>query len=321
MAVGDFPSQVQTYQAPAVEGDFASANPRASVLAGAEALVAGPNGVTVGRFAWVDTTGQLASNNSPYGGAPDGFVHREQQALITTFLASSGLLVPQGFMVTLHQEGDFWVKHTGTIVATKGMKAYANLATGAIAFAATGAPPSSGSGSASSIAAGAGSVTASIAIVAPNNGPDYGVMTVTAVGSGSLPVGAVLSGTGVQTGTAITAQLTGSAGGIGTYQVSIPQTTASTTVTAAFGTLTVGGTVAGVFEVGGALSGTNVVAGTTVTALGTGTGGAGTYIVNNNTVVSSTAISSTTFVETKYICASAQVQPNTLGRMSSWPLG
>jgi len=56
-------------------------------------------------------------------------------------------------------------------------------------------------------------------------------MTVTAVGSGTLAVGLVLTGTGVTAGTTITAQLTGTAGSTGTYTVSASQTTSSTTIT------------------------------------------------------------------------------------------
>lgn len=67
------------------------------------------------------------------------------------------------------------------------------------------------------------SVTASIAAT---------TMTVTAVGSGTLYPGANLMGTGVKTGTIIVSQLSGTTGGIGTYQVSLSQTVASTTVTA-----------------------------------------------------------------------------------------
>ncbi|MCV5473623.1 hypothetical protein OFN43_32725, partial [Escherichia coli] len=48
-----FQSVINQQQAPGVEGDFASANPKASLLAGEGALVAGANGVVVGRFAWV----------------------------------------------------------------------------------------------------------------------------------------------------------------------------------------------------------------------------------------------------------------------------
>jgi hypothetical protein len=45
-------------------------------------------------------------------------------------------------------------------------------------------------------------------------------------------------------------------------------------------TLTVGGTVNGTFAVGQLISGPNVTTGTYITALGTGTGGAGTYTVS-----------------------------------------
>ena len=54
-------------------------------------------------------------------------------------------------------------------------------------------------------------------------------MTVTAVTSGTIQVGQVISGTGVTAGTQITALGTGS-GGTGTYTVSASQTVASTTI-------------------------------------------------------------------------------------------
>lgn len=56
-------------------------------------------------------------------------------------------------------------------------------------------------------------------------------MNVTAVASGVVQVGQVITGTGVTAGTSILAQLTGTAGGIGTYTVSTSQTVASTTIT------------------------------------------------------------------------------------------
>lgn len=55
-------------------------------------------------------------------------------------------------------------------------------------------------------------------------------LTVTAVGSGVVRVGYVISGTGVTAGTTITAMLTGT-GGTGTYTVSLVQTVSSTTIT------------------------------------------------------------------------------------------
>jgi hypothetical protein len=66
------------------------------------------------------------------------------------------------------------------------------------------------------------SVTASLA---------SGVMTVTAVGSGTLYVGNTISGTGISANTQILAQLTGTTGGVGTYKVTGTQTVPSGTVT------------------------------------------------------------------------------------------
>jgi hypothetical protein len=57
-------------------------------------------------------------------------------------------------------------------------------------------------------------------------------LTVTAFSGGNLAVGHVLSGTGVTVGTKIVAFVTGT-GGTGTYTVSVSQTVASTTITAA----------------------------------------------------------------------------------------
>ena len=61
-------------------------------------------------------------------------------------------------------------------------------------------------------------------------------MTVSAVGSGALSVGQVISAAGVTVGTRIKQQLTGTPGAAGTYEVSVSQTVASTTITGAAGT-------------------------------------------------------------------------------------
>lgn len=55
-------------------------------------------------------------------------------------------------------------------------------------------------------------------------------------------------------------------------------------------TLTVGGTVSGTFAVGQRIWGTGVEPNTFITALGTGTGGAGTYTISNTQTVASTAM-------------------------------
>ena len=56
-------------------------------------------------------------------------------------------------------------------------------------------------------------------------------LTVTAVASGSIHVGQLLTGTGVANGTTITAYGNNTFGGVGTYTVSFSQTTASTSIT------------------------------------------------------------------------------------------
>jgi hypothetical protein len=60
-------------------------------------------------------------------------------------------------------------------------------------------------------------------------------------------------------------------------------------------TLTVSAVTNGTLGVGQTISGTGVTAGTTITALGTGTGGTGTYTVSASQTVSSATISSTCY--------------------------
>lgn len=309
---GGFQTAVGYQPSPAVAGDFASANPRATLNAGPFGLVAGSLGVTIGRFAWtsqsqIDADNAAAIANSFGSGPVTGFVHREQQGLNTTFLSDASMLIPGGLPVILMIAGDFWVKNEGTTAAAVGNAAWASFTTGAVSFA----QPSSASAT-GSIAASTFSVTGSIA---------GNVLTVTAVGSGTIVNGATISGTNVATGTQIVSQLSGTVGGVGTYAVSITeQTVASTTISGTYGTFTAASALSGLFVVGGVLSGTSVVAGTTLTQFLTGTGGLGTYAVNNNTVVASTTISETLAAQTKWVAASAGAVGE-LVKISSWALG
>jgi hypothetical protein len=130
-----FQTVVNQQQAPAVAGDFASANPRAAVLSPVDAsFIAGTGGATVGLFGWSDANGNVTNAGS---GAPTGFIHRDQQALITAWLGEESNVIPQGNTVTLFNQGDFWAK-TGT-TATIGQKVFASNTTGAIETGAAGA--------------------------------------------------------------------------------------------------------------------------------------------------------------------------------------
>lgn len=149
------------------------------------------------------------------------------------------------------------------------------------------------------------------------------VLTVTAVTTGYLAVGSVLSGTNVTVGTTITSFGTGF-GGTGTYNLSTSSTATSTTITSSgvFGRIppngakirvpnihlstavpsaTMTGSIAGTvltitfatsgsLAIGMTVTGTNVTAGTTITSLGTGTGGTGTYNLSTSSTAASTAM-------------------------------
>jgi hypothetical protein len=138
-----FQTAVNITQAPAVEGDFCDSNPRGSVQAGQGAFVAGSNGVTIGRFAWADSSLLTVANTG--SGVPTGFVARTGQQTLARFSAyppTSGMvsmLIPAGFPLTLHDSGGFWVRNAGAGAVTYGMKAFSNTTNGSASFAATGA--------------------------------------------------------------------------------------------------------------------------------------------------------------------------------------
>lgn len=201
-----FQQTVNLQQAAAVAGDFASANPRASVVSHEGTLVAGSAGVTVARFAWATAAGLV---NNFGTGAPTGFVHRRQgSALITQYLGETSNLIPQGFEITLMKDSDYWVAPTAQV--TVGQKVFANFADGTIVGGTAGATIAGFSGTAS---------------FATN------VMTVTVVGSGTVKVGDLVTSAGVAAGTYVTSFGTGT-GGLGTYNLSTsPGTIAAQAVT------------------------------------------------------------------------------------------
>lgn len=292
-------TQVSDQPALGIAGDKASNNPYATYDVGPYGLVAGSKGVTIGRFAWTvapdDPNGTPSIANSFGAGNVAGFVAREQQGSNSTYLSDAGMSILAGYQMTLMTGGDFLAVNSGTGQVTRGMKAYADFLTGAVTFAATASPTTGASATGSSIAAVSSTFTGSIT---------GNILNVTSAPSNTLYPGATLSGTGVISTTQIVSQLTGTTGGVGTYLVNIPeQTAASTTITAAYGILTIGTlTTTPVFAVGDTLNATgSVVAGTQISANITGAGGTGgTMVVTNNTVVSSQTISAVGNVETPW---------------------
>jgi hypothetical protein len=321
---GGFQTQVYDQPAMGVAGNRASQNPIFSYDAGPGGLVAGSS-LFVGRFAWVtqplDPNGTPTIANSFGGGAPAGFLMLNQQALNTTYLSWAGMQVQPGAQTALQIAGDFDVVNDGPTFAEYGQKAFAYVASGKIAFAAAGTIFGGASSTASAIAASTFSTTASIA---------GNIMTVSAVGSGTLVAGASIAGTGIPTAQApqIVSQLTPllageTAGGQGRYALNVGNLTiASETITGTYGTLTLGGASAVPFAVGDVLTGTNVVTSppTIVTQVLTGTGGGAgdTVAVNNNSVVASTTITASVAVETKFYCRSTGANGETV-KISSTP--
>jgi hypothetical protein len=302
---GGFQTQVEDQPQQAVAGDFSTQNPYFSVKAGPGGLVAGgPSGVSVGRFAWtyppmdVDGSPTIVQN---FGAGPvAGFVSRHQQGLITQYLSYAGMVIQPGFQMDLKSGGDFWVVNNGTTTAQIGQKAFAYLATGLVAFAAAGTVFGGASATGSSIAAQTFQIVGTLS---------DDILTVTAVNSGTVVAGGTIAGTGIATGTQIVSQISGSIGGIGQYYVNIggQAATGSETINGTYGVLTIG-TATGTFAVGDEITGTNVVAGTFITANLTGTGGTGgTMVVNNNTVVTSTTITASAAVETPWYADSTGI--------------
>ncbi len=313
---GGFQQQVYSQEAQAVQGDRASQNPIATYDAGPGGLIADVAGVAVGRFCWTipptDPNGgpQIATQANGAGNVA-GFLYNNLQALNTVFLSDGTLVVPQGLPVSLAIQGDWWVKNEGSTYAAIGMKAYAAYGTGAVSFAASGAPLVGAEATGSTVTPETNSWTASIS---------GDVMTVS-VGSNIYPGTTITSGTGIAPGTMVQSQLTGTPQGAGTYLLSQSQqkSIASEAMGGTYGLLTIG-TLVGTptFQVGETLEVTgSVVAGTSITANVTGSGGSGgTMIVNNNTALSQT-IYTVTNVETKWVAASAG-QPGQYVKMTSW---
>lgn len=212
-----FQKVINQQPSPAVEGDFASTNPRASVppvLGGAWKVAAGQS-VRCGYFAWGGADGLVYSSlaaAAATGGSVLGFVARpanEPAVTINTFLAESSMILNAGAPCTLQSTGDYWASLIG---ATLGAAVFVLEATGAPSLIDDGT--TSPTGFTASSAAPVNAVTAGTTTIAVTTG----IMTIATVASGVVAVGQRVTGTGVPANTYITAQLSGTAGGAGTYQ-------------------------------------------------------------------------------------------------------
>lgn len=135
-----FQTSVATQQSPGIEGGFYGTNPRFSLTTPDEGqFVAGSAGVTIGQFAWVDTTNGQVSSAHPGKAAAlvrHGFVHRDQPAVIAGLLVGTSNTVVAGQAIDLLEDGPVWARFAAG--AAIGNKVYMNYADGACIAAATG---------------------------------------------------------------------------------------------------------------------------------------------------------------------------------------
>jgi RHS repeat-associated protein len=233
------------------------------------------------------TVGSEQLTALPIGASATGSI--SSTTLTVTALSSGQLAVGQsisgagisaGTVITAFGTG---AGGTGTYTISPSQTAGSTALTAtANAAVATGSIMPNGATVAGSIAPSGAIVTGSISSA---------TLTVTAVTSGTVQVGEAITGTGVAPGTTITGFGTGT-GGTGTYSVGVVQTVASTTLTASGpgSVMTVTGVTSGTLTVGQAITGTGVASHTVITGLVGGTGGTGTYALNNAQTVASTTL-------------------------------
>jgi len=311
--IGSFQTSVNLYNPMGVEGDFASANPRATALTPGfdsngnqiSGFVAGPNGVTVGQFAWVEADGQTVNNFATGSVKPTGFVHRDQQGLLTNYLQAAGTLIPPGFPVTLMVEGDFFDLIAGGSAAVYGSSCYARYSDGALFI---GSAPSGGSAT--------GSVGATFTASA---GSPATQLVVTAV-TGLISIGDTVSGTGITAGTTILSQVSGTTGGAGTYVLSAANTASAATVTSFGSVVDVTAVSSGTLLPGNAITGTGIPSGATIASQVSGAiGGVGIYTLDipATAYAASTTLTMVGGILTGWVAKTAAAV-GTLTSISSW---
>ena len=276
--IGSFQTRVNLQNPLGVEGDFASANPRATALTtDGGALIAGPSGVAIGQFAWIGADGRTVSNSGQYPALPDGFVHRDQQGLLTQYLQAAGSIIPPGFPVTLMRKGDFLDKNTGPSSITRYSTLYASYIDGSLqTAAATAGSVTATLGSTNTASLGATFTGA--ASVASNQ------LVVSAV-TGLISVGDTVSGSGITGGQTILSGPVG--GGAGTYTLSAVATCTGGTVTC-FGNVVNVTAVSTYISIGDSITHASYPASNTITGQTSGTTG--------STGVYTTAVRGTAYV-------------------------
>lgn len=204
-----FQTSVATNPAPGIEGGWTGFNPHYTLTNPDEGMwVAGAVGPYVGRFGWANTAnGKVTSAHPGVATVRVGFVHRDQNAVITGLLVGDTNQVVSGQGIDLLEDGPVWARFAAG--AAIGQKVYASYADGSCRAAATGSP-----------------ATATGVTVSMNNSA-----TVTAVAGGTLVPGQPVSGSGIPAGAYVvsvsgtTAVLSAATTGGAATGVAVTQTT------------------------------------------------------------------------------------------------
>jgi hypothetical protein len=107
------------------------------------------------------------------------------------------------------------------------------------------------------------------------------LLDVTAVSSGAIEIGALVSGAKVPAGTQINSQISGTPGGVGIYSLYVPAgTISSETMTESYGVLTIGSVTSGTVADGEQVTGPGVTPLTAIESNLSGNGAGSTWLVN-----------------------------------------
>lgn len=279
--MGGFQAQINDQPAPAEAGDFFGVNPRASLIGGPGMYSAPEGGLIVGRFAWVDlVTGDVSQHF--VAGRQLGFLHRENNAVITAFLGEATYVVNEGLPLALFDQGDFWGLFADG--AQPGDLVWADPGNGALSAGAVA--PELDSYTLDAGFGGTAQQGAAFTVAVATN-----VATISAL-SGWIDEGSVVTSANIA-GVALGARLTGVVGGVGTFTF-VHADVAAEAGTAANDVVSVSAVAQGALQVGSVIdsSGADV----SVVAFMSGTGGVGTYEVSASQRVASGAVTAETDV-------------------------
>jgi hypothetical protein len=176
--------------------------------------------LTVVMDGYTFTDGSLSLSGATSFSSAAGLIQTGLNTALPTEASVTGAIAPATASVTASVAGNVMTATgglTGSLVPGAALSGTGVTANTVINSQLSGTP------------GGLGTYAVSIAqtVAATSIAAAYGVLTVSAVASGTLSAGQTISDSGITTGTQITSQLTGTAGGDGTYAVNISQTVVS----------------------------------------------------------------------------------------------